>query len=89
VKRLSRRDVLKGAATAAGTLMAGLPKAWAGGVYATDAPETANVRFGMIALTDCAPIVIAHELGFFKQFGISATGYFRYVASRFRRTRCT
>src|SRR4029079_317155 len=28
--------------------------------------------FGMIALTDCAPIVMAHELGYFKKFGINS-----------------
>jgi nitrate/nitrite transport system substrate-binding protein len=32
----------------------------------------AQVRFGMIALTDCAPIVMAHELGLFKKFGINS-----------------
>jgi hypothetical protein len=26
----------------------------------------------MIALTDCSPIVMAHELGFFKKFGINS-----------------
>ena len=31
------------------------------------------MRFGMIALTDCAPIVMAHELGYFKKFGIDST----------------
>jgi nitrate/nitrite transport system substrate-binding protein len=31
------------------------------------------MRFGMIALTDCAPIVMAHELGYFKKFGIEST----------------
>jgi nitrate/nitrite transport system substrate-binding protein len=36
-------------------------------------PETPDVRFGMIALTDCSPIVIAHEKGFFKKYGINAT----------------
>ena len=52
--------------------MAGLPKGWAGSVYADDSPETPNVRFGIIALTDCSPIVMAHELGYFKQFGIDS-----------------
>jgi nitrate/nitrite transport system substrate-binding protein len=50
--------------------LAGLPKGWAGGAYADDSPETPNVRFGIIALTDCSSIVMAHELGYFKQFGI-------------------
>ncbi len=30
---------------------------------ASGAPETANINFGIIALTDCSPIVIAHEKG--------------------------
>ena len=53
-----------------GALMAGLPAGWMGTAYASDAPEAAEVRFGIIALTDNAPIVMAHELGLFKKFGI-------------------
>jgi nitrate/nitrite transport system substrate-binding protein len=68
----SRRTFLKAAATSAGVLMSGLPSRWAGGVYAADTPETTDVRFGIIALTDCAPIVIAHEMGYFKKFGINS-----------------
>src|SRR5687767_15806487 len=30
------------------------------------------MNFGIIALTDCAPIVMAHELGYFKKFGINS-----------------
>jgi nitrate/nitrite transport system substrate-binding protein len=41
--------------------------------WASDAPETPDVRFGMIALTDCSPIVIAHEKGLFKKYGINST----------------
>ena len=33
--------------------------------------EVKAMRFGMIALTDCSPIVMAHELGYFK-FGIDS-----------------
>ncbi len=58
--------------TALGRLLGGLPAGYAGGLYAGDAPETPTVRFGMIALTDCAPIVMAHELGLFKKFGIES-----------------
>ena len=73
-KHSSRRRFLRTAtATTAGALMAGLPKGWVGAVYANDAPEVAAMRFGIIALTDCAPIVMAHELGYFKQFGIHST----------------
>ena len=72
--RWQRRTFLKAAGTtAASVLMAGLPRGWAGGVYASDGPETPNLRFGIIALTDCAPIVIAHEQGYFKKFGITST----------------
>jgi nitrate/nitrite transport system substrate-binding protein len=38
-----------------------------------NAPETPDIRFGMIALTDCSPIVIAHEKGMFKKYGINST----------------
>jgi nitrate/nitrite transport system substrate-binding protein len=54
-------------------LLAGLPHGWAGEVYASDAPETSNVRIGIIALTDCSSLVMAHELGLFKKYGIAAT----------------
>src|SRR4051812_41646496 len=36
-------------------------------------PEVSDMRFGMIALTDCSPIVIAHEKGLFKKYGINST----------------
>src|SRR5206468_11927621 len=40
---------------------------------AGEGPETTDLRFGMIALTDCSPIVIAHEKGLFKKYGINST----------------
>jgi nitrate/nitrite transport system substrate-binding protein len=74
MNQTTRRTFLRGAGvSAAGVLLSGLPRGWAGGVHASDAPETAAVRIGMIALTDCSPIVIAHELGYFKKFGITST----------------
>lgn len=72
MKKTTRRTFLKTAGTATGLLVSGMPNGWIGGAYADDSPETPTVRFGMIALTDCAPIVIAHELGFFKKFGINS-----------------
>src|SRR5437763_4165870 len=72
MRKTSRRRFLKATATTAGALLAGVPSGWNGTAYADDSPETATVRFGMIALTDCAPIVMAHELGFFKKFGINS-----------------
>src|SRR6185503_1357057 len=68
----SRRQFLTATATTAGALLAGLPSGWVGSVYADDSPETKTIRFGIIALTDCAPIVMAHELGYFKKFGIES-----------------
>src|SRR6266705_1145106 len=67
----SLRKTAKGAALTA--LFAGLPKGWVGSAFASDAPETTKMRFGMIALTDCSPIVIAHEKGFFKKYGVEST----------------
>jgi nitrate/nitrite transport system substrate-binding protein len=72
---LTRRQFLRKSAKGItlGALFAGLPKAWVGSAYASDAPETASIKFGMIALTDCSPIVIAHEKGLFKKFGVEST----------------
>lgn len=44
-----------------------------GPVAVGDAPEASDLRFGIIALTDCSPIVIAHEKGIFKKYGINST----------------
>jgi nitrate/nitrite transport system substrate-binding protein len=63
----TRRRFLGTSVTALGAAL--LPS---GRVFASDAPETPAVRFGVIALTDCSPIVIAHEKGFFKKHGIDS-----------------
>jgi len=75
VSSVSRRQFLTRAAQAAGaaSLFSFLPKGWASPDLGSDAPETPNLRFGIIALTDCSPLVIAHEKGFFKKYGINAT----------------
>lgn len=67
----TRRRFLK--TSTLGTLLAGLPAGWVGSVYADDSPESPDVRFGIIALTDCSPIVIAHEKGLFKKHGIRSS----------------
>ncbi|MBC8128139.1 MAG: ABC transporter substrate-binding protein [Gloeobacteraceae cyanobacterium ES-bin-144] len=59
--------------TALGLLASGLPTGWVGAQTTSDAPETPNINFGIIALTDCSPIVIAHEKGLFKKYGINST----------------
>jgi nitrate/nitrite transport system substrate-binding protein len=37
---------------------------------AADAPEVTTAKLGFIALTDCAPLVIAKEKGFFEKYGM-------------------
>ncbi len=78
IQPLSRREVLRAAAIALVAVpgAAGCkpePAAPAGKSLKGDGPEVPNVRFGMIALTDCSPIVIAHEKGFFAKYGIRST----------------
>jgi nitrate/nitrite transport system substrate-binding protein len=75
VAALSRRSFLRATARGLGVtaLLGAMPRRWVGSVYASDAPESAAMRFGMIALTDCSPIVIAHEKEFFKKYGIQST----------------
>jgi nitrate/nitrite transport system substrate-binding protein len=72
--RTTRRNFLRcsGKFIGTGAILSGLPRGWTGSVYASDAPETAAMKFGMIALTDCSPIVIAHEKGMFKKYGINS-----------------
>jgi len=72
---ITRRKFLSvGTKTSAlGLLASGLPAGWAGAQTASSAPESPNVNFGIIALTDCSPIVIAHEKGLFKKYGINST----------------
>ncbi len=38
-----------------------------------EAPETPNLKLGIIALTDCSPIVVAAEKGFFAKYGLRVT----------------
>ena len=72
--KLSRRHFFGMAARRFGVaaLLGGLPRGWMGRVYADDSPEIANLKFGIIALTDCSPIVLAHEKGLFKKYGINS-----------------
>ncbi|HEX8323309.1 MAG TPA: CmpA/NrtA family ABC transporter substrate-binding protein [Tepidisphaeraceae bacterium] len=72
---LSRRDAIKAVGVAAaGSLLTTLPGLGRlqGVAYAQEGPETTDLNFGMIALTDCSPIVIAHERGLFKKYGINS-----------------
>jgi nitrate/nitrite transport system substrate-binding protein len=78
---VSRRNLLKsaglaGAAALLGGALLGCDSKSDSKVSTTggggDGPETPNLNFGMIALTDCSPIVIAHEKGLFKKYGINS-----------------
>jgi nitrate/nitrite transport system substrate-binding protein len=69
--RISRRRFVGGAAALLGGASSLLRAraSWAG----PEGPETPDMRFGIIALTDNSPIVIAHEKGLFKKYGINST----------------
>jgi nitrate/nitrite transport system substrate-binding protein len=73
---LSRRGFIKMASmSAAAALFAGVApgirnSAWAAG---SDEPEIKEVKIGFIPLTDCAPIVVAAQMGFDKKYGIKIT----------------
>jgi nitrate/nitrite transport system substrate-binding protein len=71
---MTRRRFLSTSAKGVGltALLSGLPAGWVGSVFASDVPETADMKFGIIALTDCSTIVIAHEKGLFKKHGINS-----------------
>lgn len=74
-KKIGRRKFLEAAGlSAAGVLLSGLP-ALRGGLFAGtgDSPELTKLTFGIIPLTDCAPIVIAKEKGFFNKHGLDVT----------------
>ena len=77
-----RRDFFKLSASSLGATVLGASalmglvpggirsQAWAAG---SDAPEITEVKIGFIPLTDCAPIVVAAEMGFDKKYGIKIT----------------
>jgi two-component system, oxyanion-binding sensor len=73
---LSRRGFIKMASmSAAAALFAGVApgirnSAWAAG---SDGLEKTQLTFGIIPLTDCAPIVVAKEKGFFAKHGLDVT----------------
>jgi len=71
---ISRRRFLQGTGVAlgAGALINMIPMgvrsaAWAGG---SEGLEKTKLTFGIIPLTDCAPLVVAAEKGYFKKHGL-------------------
>lgn len=74
---MGRRHFIRRGVTAlcASAMMGLLPEgvrssAWSAG---KDAPEKTEVKIGFIPLTDCAPIVVAAEMGFDRKYGIKIT----------------
>jgi ABC-type nitrate/sulfonate/bicarbonate transport system substrate-binding protein len=69
----SRRDFMKKSALLSGAALMGMvppgvrQAAWAAG---SEGLEKTKLTFGIIPLTDCAPIVVAAEKGFFKKYGL-------------------
>src|SRR5262245_7378465 len=72
---MNRRSFLRSASKGLGAaaLLGGLPRGWVGSAYASDGPETTKLRCGIIALTDCSPLVVGAEKGFFKKHGVDVT----------------
>lgn len=79
MRKFSRRQFLITASAATGgTLLAHgcsststTSSAPAANVNPADAPEVTTTKLGFIALTDCAPLVIAKEKGYFKKYGMA------------------
>jgi nitrate/nitrite transport system substrate-binding protein len=77
----SRREILIGTAATAAAALVGCgtsesstaERAKPASSATGSKPEISDLRIGIIALTDNSPIVIAHEKGFFKKYGINAT----------------
>ena len=74
----SRRNFFKYSAAGAfgaAAMMGLVPNGIRNMAYAagSDAPEITEVKIGFIPLTDCAPIVVAAEMGFDKKYGIKIT----------------
>ncbi|MBC7783628.1 MAG: ABC transporter substrate-binding protein [Burkholderiales bacterium] len=73
-KPTSRRTILKASlAVGASAVLGGLPRWAMHSAYANEGPEQSSFNFGFIALTDCSPMIVAHEKGFFKKYGVNAT----------------
>lgn len=73
---LNRRQFISRAAVGVGAaaLWSALgTRTWAAtAASSSEAPESPEMNFGIIALTDCSPIVIAHEKGLFKKYGVQS-----------------
>ena len=75
--RHNRRGILKTGATLAGTaaLLSAIKAVTPAGAWAagTDGIEKPKLNLGFIPLTDCAPLVVASEKGYFKKHSLDVT----------------
>ena len=62
---IDRRRFVAGAAALAGSAGLSLPAL----AQKAGQPEKEALKFGFIKLTDCAPLVIAYEKGYFEEIG--------------------
>lgn len=75
--KMTRRQLLQASTTLAGgaMMMGAAPSFLRSAAYAagSEGLEKTDLTLGFIPLTDCAPIVVAHEKGFFKKYGLNVT----------------
>ena len=67
---LSRRGLIKGAASAAALLASARALLPYGAHAAAAGPEVTGAKLGFIALTDASPLIIAKEKGLFAKYGV-------------------
>ncbi|HEU0201011.1 MAG TPA: CmpA/NrtA family ABC transporter substrate-binding protein [Burkholderiaceae bacterium] len=73
LKGAGRRRALARLTTLAAASALGLPAALAQTSQKKARPEKESLKFGFIKLTDCAPVLIAKEKGFFEDEGLFVT----------------
>ena len=70
MKKLTRRQVFKGAAGTAALFAAARLQLPAGAFAQAAGPEVKGTKLGYIALTDASPLIIAKEKGLFAKYGL-------------------
>jgi nitrate/nitrite transport system substrate-binding protein len=70
MKKLNRRQLIKGAAGTAALLAAARLQLPAGAFAQAAGPEVKGTKLGYIALTDASPLIIAKEKGLFAKYGL-------------------
>ncbi len=70
MKKITRRQVFKGAAGTAALFAAARLQLPAGAFAQVAGPEVKGTKLGYIALTDASPLIIAKEKGLFAKYGL-------------------